>query len=116
MDLVAELESLKTDVSAIETLVARAETRVRAACFPSPLPRKARGRRCSRQSTGRYPSRCRRRATRGYLTCEPCRTRGLRSSRDRWLRSQYGLSREAYEALLAAQAGLCAICGVPPGH
>jgi len=32
-----------------------------------------------------------------------------------WLRRKYGLEVADYEAMLAAQNGLCALCGGPPG-
>ncbi len=35
--------------------------------------------------------------------------------RESWLRRYYGLTPERYDEMLAAQGGVCGICGEPPG-
>jgi len=41
---------------------------------------------------------------------------GYSSDRDKELRRTYGLKLEQYEAILAAQGGVCGWCGRPPGR
>jgi hypothetical protein len=42
--------------------------------------------------------------------------RGRYAEADRWraIKDAYGITKADYEAMLAAQGGLCAICGSPP--
>lgn len=40
--------------------------------------------------------------------CKGCQNRGRKEA---WLRAKYGLSKDAYEAMIKAQGNCCAICG-----
>ena len=75
-------------------------------------------RRCSVEKTsGEFPRW--NKGLRGFQnTCKPCKAQWERAYRKanpevHWERDieRYGLTREAYEALLAVQRGVCAICG-----
>lgn len=54
-------------------------------------------------------NRRRRRADPAYRERENAKDRARHP--DRWIRTHYGLTREQWDALLAAQGGRCAICG-----